>query len=211
MKIELKESWDQVTLKEYIEYDKILNMDLEMQPHTKQCLILESISNASYEDILKAKANVYESMVKTAMFLTVPPKPNTNKSFELKGVDYMIVNFDDMTAGESISLEQILIKEKQTGLSYLAEALAIMIRPVVRNISTKLKTPDNKYKIIETIEEFDIKTLQSRSELFMEELTVPYLIGFLTVLSTGETPLGATIKKSLGLEKNTQLKEQKKK
>jgi len=206
MKIELKESWDQVTLKEYIEYDKILNMDLEMQPHTKQCLILESISNAYYEDILKAKANVYESMVKTAMFLTVPPKPNTNKSFELKGVDYMIVNFDDMTAGESISLEQILIKEKQTGLSYLAEALAIMIRPVVRTVN-----PESKEDVICNVEEFDIKTLQSRSELFMQELTVPYLIGFLTVLSTGETPLGATIKKSLGLEKNTQLKEQKKK
>jgi hypothetical protein len=203
MKIELKESWEQVTLSEYLAYDKVLRMDLEGRPHHKQCLMLECISDATYEDILKAPRAVYKQMVETAMFLTVPPIQNPCTEFKVGDTDYMIIDYNQMSAGESISLEQILIREKETGVSQLAEMLAIMIRPIVRNISTEFKDANNKCKIIETAEPFDIDKLEDRAKLFLNQLTVPNLVGFLTTSLIGGTPLGKTIKKSLAPESNT--------
>jgi len=199
MKIELKENWNQVTLSEYLEYDKIIKQDLASRPHHKQCLILSCISNATYEDIQKIPKSIYSQMVDKAMFLTVPPEMSVQDEFKINGVDYMVIDHNEMSVGESISMEQILIDEKETGVSGLAKILAIMIRPIVRSVH-----PEFKDKVISTPEDFDTDKLERRANLFLEKLTVPYLTGFLTASLAGEVPLEKTIKKSLEENQSTQ-------
>lgn len=204
--ITVKTSWRDINLKEFIAISAIENdEELKNTVIAKKVRLIAAISNASYDDILSIDRNSLGALMDATSFLHDNPEEINTPTFKLDGVEYMVMpDLNQMTAGESISLEQVLIEAEGKQNEVILDLLPILIRPVIREVD-----PEFKDKVVLKLEKFDPSKLASRRELFMEKLTVPFFMGVLTSISNGETSLEKVIQSYLGEEQITMLKENK--
>ena len=189
MKIEIKDSWEQINLRTFLEINA-LNEDVKFKDTVvaRRVKLISLISNMSYDELLTTDSDSLQKLMEATKFLDVLPEEANEKEFDVNGVKHMIIkDFNKMTAGESISLEQVLLNKDELGDFIVSDILSILIRPSKNGV----------------IDKFDETLLEDRKELFMEYLTVPYFMGFLTALLTGETSLESLIQRFLGVQKST--------
>jgi len=189
MKIEIKDSWEQINLRTFLEINA-LNEDVKFKDTVvaRRVKLISLISNMSYDELLTTDSDSLQKLMEATKFLDVLPEEANEKEFDVNGVKHMIIkDFNKMTAGESISLEQVLLNKDELGDFIVSDILSILIRPSKNGV----------------IDKFDEMLLEDRKELFMEYLTVPYFMGFLTALLTGETSLESLIQRFSGVQKST--------
>ena len=189
MKIEIKDSWEQINLRTFLEINA-LNEDVKFKDTVvaRRVKLISLISNMSYDELLTTDSDSLQKLMEATKFLDVLPEEANEKEFDVNGVKHMIIkDFNKMTAGESISLEQVLLNKDELGDFIVSDILSILIRPSKNGV----------------IDKFDETLLEDRKELFMEYLTVPYFMGFLTALLTGETSLESLIQRFSGVQKST--------
>lgn len=170
-----KNSWGEVTLKDFLALGEIeadeQYVGLPIQKRIKQ---IEVISDYSYDDILQMNSEVFGKLLEATNFLLTEQDRLETDSFKLDGKDYMIVENEDISAGEMISLEQLLLQASVNKTNTVSEQLAILIRPAKRVVD-----PADDTKTILVPEEFKTETLQARADYFLDNLTVPFFIGLL--------------------------------
>ena len=186
MKVEVKESWDEINLKTFLAINE-LNEDVNFKNTVvaRRVKLISLVSNISYDELLGTDSDTLTKLMEATKFLDVMPIESEQKEFEVNGVTHMVIDdFNKMTAGESISLEQVLINKDELGDLIVSEILSILIRPSKNGV----------------IDKFDETLLTDRKAVFMEYLTVPNFMGFLTALLSGETSLENLIQKFSGVQ-----------
>ena len=189
MKIEIKDSWEQINLRTFLEINA-LNEDVKFKDTVvaRRVKLISLISNMSYDELLTTDSDSLQKLMEATKFLDVLPEEANEKEFDVNGVKHMIIkDFNKMTAGESISLEQVLLNKDELGDFIVSDILSILIRPSKNGV----------------IDKFDEMLLEDRKELFMEYLTVPYFMGFLTALLVGETSLESLIQRFSTVKQST--------
>lgn len=165
LKIELPNSWNDVTIGEYIDISQITPGLTEVE------YVLNVLNILTGEDIVTLSQILPEEMNKIAnvlSFMLVPPNVNNLiKEFNINGVKYTYNReFDKMTVGEQISYEILLEKDKLTDVQALPYLLSIILR-----------------KEDET--SFNADNLYERAELFNHNLSIAQTIGILFFFKNG--------------------------
>jgi len=193
--ITVKTSWSDINLREFMEISELENDEaLKSTVIAKKVKLLASISNATYDEILDLDRSSLSVLIEATDFLHSDPEININPTFKVDGIEYMMMpDLDQMTAGESISLEQVLLSAEDTKGAIIADLLPILVRPVVRTVD-----PEFSDKVVLKLEKFDTSKLASRRELFLEKLNVPFFMGILKSISNGETSFEKVIQSYLG-------------
>lgn len=175
MKITTKENWEEVTLRDFLAINEA-NESKEFRDTViaKRIKMVSIVSNASYDDLMGIDSESLEKLIQATRFLDTVPTERESKTFMIEGREYSIVqDLNKMTAGESISLEQLLINKAEGGSDIISDILSILIRPSVNGV----------------VDKFDEKLIEERKTFFLDYLTVPCFMGFLTTLLVGGTSL----------------------
>jgi len=168
-KIKVSTAWHEVNLDTFIKIGEVQAeekfKDLNLQ---KRLRIIALISNYSYEQLLKLNSDNLGAILEATSFLDKePPKVRNRKPFKIGEVEYMYhPNFKKLSAGEMISVEQLIMDGEQFDKNSTPGVLAILFRPTV------VKFDERKQEAYTTIEEFDTDTFQQRQDLFLQELKV---------------------------------------
>lgn len=159
--INIKTSWSEVNLREYLQIAEI-EQKYSDRPLATLVKMLEVLSDTTEEVLLDMDTDSLQSLVAQVGYLNEQPVPHEGVDFEIDNVKYGIVDMSSLTAGEVISIEQLLITHQgDKGFAVLPPQLAILIRPIIGG----------------EIEKFNVESLKAREELFMEKLTVPFFMG----------------------------------
>lgn len=151
----IKTGWDQISLNEFIAIGHVVaDESVQRRPIFARISMLEIISDYTMDECLDMQTDELEEILKQVAFLDEEAPVNDGKPFEIDGVKYREYKAPDMTTGEVISIEMAMASKEGTSL---AKQLAIIFRPV-----TELK--------------FNTDTLDARTKLFGERLTVPNFI-----------------------------------
>jgi len=181
MKIEIKESWNEITLADFLEINKV-NESEEFKDTVvaKRIKLISVVSNASYKQLMSIDSDTLEKLIESTKFLDTIPEENKDKVFKIEGMEHMIIqDFNKLTAGESISLEQVLLNKDEKGADIISDILSILIRPCTNGV----------------INRFDENLIEERKQLFLRALTVPDFMGFLTAILVGATSLESLIQR----------------
>jgi len=165
-----KNSWSEVTLREFINIGRIQGdekyNDLRLLQRLK---IIEILTDVDFDYIKKIPASNLGPIFEATSFIDkTPPKVNIKKKkpFKIDGVEYMFnPDFKNMSAGEMISVEQLIMDANKKGENSTPGILAILIRP------TEV-VPDEKGGMKTVIQEFDSASWAERKEMFLDKLTV---------------------------------------
>jgi hypothetical protein len=198
--IKIKNSWDEVTLGEFLRISDI-DQDPELAKTVvkKSIKLIDVISDMEYGELLDLEMAVMEPLIEIASFLHTEPQASKEKTFKIDGVEYMMhPNLNKLNNGESISLESMLMQAEERKSDIVPDILAILIRPAIRRVDPEF--PD---KTILEIEKFDENKIAMRRELFLEKLTVPFFITALTSFSNGEMEFEKIIQSYLQAKSNT--------
>jgi len=130
--------------------------------------ILNLITGAPMDDLLKTD---YEKIsYLSAYILSLMPFEKNTKlvdRFEIDGIKYgFFPNWKDLTFAEFMDIDTIATKPIDELLDYLHILAAIMYRPIEHEIS--------EHNFI--IEEYDVKSMLTRSEIFKKKLDINVLL-----------------------------------
>ena len=178
-----------ISVEHYISFG---NMD-HLSTTERVIRIVSVIANVDEEEVkkwsLKDVSKIYSDLNQRIIDI----QPNFFPVFEWKGREWGFQPIHKMTGGEFVELETAL----KGGIDYLAELLAILYRPVIKNkldgLEWKIKhnlkyvvgKSENLFKYYE-IEDFDVAEKEIRKELFKQ---LPIQIGlgaYSFFLSIGE-------------------------
>ena len=182
----IKTSWDEINLADFIKISELeYNKKFERLNLTRSIKMIAALSNKSEKEIFKFSQEMYAPLLeKIAFVFNDTPKDLSRKPFDVGGKKYMFVeDFGVLTAGEMISVEQLLMDAADNEKAFLPELLAILVRPA---IEYKGETGKKKYKP----EDFETDNLADRKALFMRELMVPYFVNRITAFMNGTETLG---------------------
>jgi len=175
MEMTIKTDWSEVNLSEFIEISKVeVDESLVSRPIAKMVKMCSILSNVDESDILNATSEVLNDLFTKVNFVIEQPEISLATSFEIDGVEYTYTDYNSLTAGEMIGIEQLLIEGQSSGRNTLPEQLAILVRPAERVID-----PVDNSKTIVRVKKFDSDEMNARAELFMDKLTVPFFMGLL--------------------------------
>jgi len=188
----IKTSWNEVTLSEYmkvseLEYDeKLKKFNL-----TRSIKMIAALSNKSEKELLTYDNKMFGTLFEKIGFIfNEDIKDLSKKPFDVNGKKYMFVeNFNNLTTGEMISVEQLLLDAGDSGESFLPDLLAILIRPAI-----EYKTESGKKAF--KAEDFDTKKLKDRRALFLSKLFVPYFVNRITAFTFGTGTQGDNLNPS---------------
>lgn len=157
---------DYVSIEDYVNIFKIKDLFTDQYFAAK---LLNIVSRAPLEDLLKSD---YEQVNYLATYIVsmVPIDEDIPfvDRFELDGVQYgFFPNWKDLTFAEFVDIDTISTKEPQELLNMLHILAAVMYRPIEHEIS--------EHNFL--IEEYDVKKMVKRSELFKKKLNVRYVLG----------------------------------
>jgi len=167
-KMTFKNSWSEVTLREFINIGRIQGNekynDLRLQQRIR---MIEVLTDQSYEDLCKIPSVNLGPILEATSFLDKePPKVNKPKPFKMNDVEYIFhPDFKNLNAGEMISVEQLIMDANNKGENSTPGLLAILIRP------SKV-VPDDKGGMKTVISDFDSSTWAERKEFFLDNLRV---------------------------------------
>lgn len=159
-------------LKDYISIEDYSNIFKVKDLFTDQYFaakVVNLITGCPIEDLLKSD---YEEVNYLATYIIslVPMDKDIPfvDRFEIDGIHYgFFPNWKDLTFAEFVDIDTISTKEPKELLNMLHILAAIMYRPIDHEIS--------EHNFL--IEEYDLKTMIKRSELFKKKLNVRYVLG----------------------------------
>lgn len=130
--------------------------------------LLNIVTGAPLEDVLKCD---YEKVnyLSTYILSLIPTEKNIPllDRFEIDGVHYgFFPNWRDLTFAEFVDIDTISTKPTNELLDLLHILAAVMYRPIEHEIST--------HNFI--IEEYDVKTMAKRAEIFKKKLDIRVLL-----------------------------------
>ena len=130
--------------------------------------LINIVSGASVEDLLNSDYNEVNYLA--SYVLSILPKNETkfDDKFEIDGVEYgFFRDWRNLTFAEFIDMDTISTKKPDELLDMLDILSAIMYRPIIN------KRSEHDFDI----EDYDVKTMKERAELFKKKLNIKYVIG----------------------------------
>ena len=155
---ELPTSWDEISIGQYsklmIAVDKEDSTEIELM--VKSLEALADIPGGLLTKVpIKMLREAYNQLKELTS--TVPNKELT-RVIEIDGVEYgFIPNWDELSLGEFVDLDNYL----QDGFNNLDKVFAVLYRPVVKRDGIKY-----------TIEDYDLKDIIKRRELFNNRMSI---------------------------------------
>ena len=126
------------------------------------------ITGAPLDKLLKADYEEVNYLAAYIMTLLPTDKPKFVDRFELDGIQYgFIPNWRELTFAEFVDMDTISTKPILELLDMLHILAAVMYRPIEHEIT--------EHNFL--IEEYDIKKMTARAELFKKKLDVRYVLG----------------------------------
>ena len=150
-------------------YSKIYKMKDLFTDQYFAAKLLNLLTDAPLEDLLKCD---YEQINYLSAYILslIPYDKNIQFTdrFELDGIHYgFFPNWRDLTFAEFVDMDTISTKPTEELLDMLHYLAAIMYRPIDYEIST--------HNFL--IEEYDVKSMKERAELFKNKLDMKILLG----------------------------------
>jgi hypothetical protein len=137
--------------------------------------LVSIITGAPLDKLMKADYEEVNYLAAYIMELIPTEKQKFVDRFELDGVHYgFIPNWRDLTFAEFVDLDTISTKPVTELLDMLHILAAIMYRPIEHEIT--------EHNFL--IEEYDIKKMTARAELFKKRLDVRYVLGAQTFFTS---------------------------
>jgi hypothetical protein len=157
---------DYLTIEQYVKIFKVKDLFTDQYFAAK---LLNLVTEIPLEEVMKCD---YEEInyLSSYILTLIPLEKNVPfiDRFELDGVDYgFFPNWRDLTFAEFVDIDTISTKKPEEVLNMLHILAAIMYRPIDHEIS--------EHNFL--IEEYDVKTMVPRSELFKKKLDVKYILG----------------------------------
>tara|TARA_R110001606_G_scaffold140249_1_gene279004 strand:- start:987 stop:1631 length:645 start_codon:yes stop_codon:yes gene_type:complete len=158
---ELPTSWDEVSIKQYtnlmIAIDKEDATDIELMVKS-----LEALANIPGGLLTKAPIKMLREAYNQLNELTnTTPNMELSRVIEIDGIEYgFIPDFDELSLGEFVDLDNYL----QDGFNNLDKVFAVLYRPIVKRDGIKY-----------TIEDYDLKEITKRRNLFNERMSIDTL------------------------------------
>lgn len=181
-KLIIKTSWEEVTLGEFLKISKVeMNKNLKKSAVKKSLKLAAIISNKTEKEIGQMSQEMFLTILEKISFLynTDLPKGN-DKPFNIDGHSYIFhPNFDKLSAGEMVSIEQLITEASDSKRNFLPDILSVLIRPC----TTKKRIFSKKPEYI--IEPFDAENLEFRKNLFLKELLVPNFLTRVEAFTNG--------------------------
>lgn len=188
--INMPDSWDDLTLKQYIEYERIsplIKQEKEGEYTAGNLLnvlkLAEVITGCTEEEIdslLISEMNDLSTKI-SEFILGIKPNLSTTNHLNIDGVDYVIKDVNELDNGEYITLN-ILKEQHKDQLVLLPKLLSVLIRPGEKKID---KETGEEYWDIEKFNRRDMLNMDYRANLFLNKAKardmVPALNFFLTM------------------------------
>jgi hypothetical protein len=150
---------------DYVKIFKVKDLFTEQYFAAK---LVSIITGAPIEKLMKADYEEINYLAAYIMSLIPTDKPKFVDRFEIDGVHYgFIPNWRDLTFAEFVDMDTISTKPIIELLDMLHILAAIMYRPIEHEIT--------EHNFL--IEEYDIKKMTARAELFKKKLDVGYVLG----------------------------------
>jgi hypothetical protein len=149
-------------------YTKIYNIKDFLEEQYFQAKLINLFTGVKMEDVLKVGHNQITFLSNHLMSLFPDSKYPFYDRFTFKGIDYgFIPSWRSMSFAEFVDLDTLMNKKPDEIVNNLHILCAIMYRPI-----TKSKSEHNF-----EIEDYDVKTMVERAELFKNDLDVKYVLG----------------------------------
>ena len=130
--------------------------------------LINIITGAPMELLMKANRDVINTLSMELLKIIPTREPAFADKFTFEGVEYgFIQSWKNITFAEFADLDTLMTKKPDEFLNYLHIITAILYRPI-----TKYK---GKHKF--EIEEYNVRTMEERAELFKDKLNVEYALG----------------------------------
>lgn len=130
--------------------------------------LINIITGAPMDLLMKANRQVINNLSGELLKIIPTREPGFVDRFELDGIEYgFIPSWKDMSFGEFADLDTLMTKKPEEMLNYLHIITAILYRPITKSKS------EHKFEI----EEYNVKTMEERAELFKQRLNVEYALG----------------------------------
>lgn len=171
-KFKVKDKWSEVTLRDWIKIGEVeKSEELAGLNLAKRIDTIAILSGWPIPKIERLKGAELAKMLSATQFLDKEPRKRGKKPFKIsKEKDATLYMFhpemNQLDLGEMASIEQLLIDEHNSKQSRFAELLTILVRPAIKRESKEFK------QSFWEVEEFDVKGLDQRKELFLDHLTV---------------------------------------
>ena len=197
--IEIKTSWEQITLGEFIPLSTIeIDEDLRETPLRRSLERIKIITGKAEDELLDLPGETFGQLITASKFLDVEPVTlfEEKATFKIGEVEYGYRKPGALSTGEYLSLELGIANAIKQKRSMLPDILAILIRPTQRTTTEEFgETID--------VEKFDSKKFASRIELFKKELRVPFFIHALNHITVGANGTSQVAKNFIRPESST--------
>lgn len=134
LEITVPSSLDDITLRQYKEYEKVLDTNKEdiNAEHFLNLKMLEIFCGVPLEVVNKMKAVHYEEIV-TQLYDVLTERPELVQTFEMGDSTFgFIPNLEDMSFGEYIDLDTYIGDMKN-----IEKAMAVLYRPITMRLKNK--------------------------------------------------------------------------
>lgn len=187
MLVNVPESWDDLTLKQYLDFTKVAETvkedDNSIENTLRTYKLVEILTGLSEEELDQLSISDMNDLSGSIAHIITDFKFNNEPSnhFNIEGIDYVAKNTQDLDNGEYITLN--ILKEQHTDIYEFAPLLlSVLIRP------GKMTYDAERKEEIWEVEKFnrrDINNMQLRADLFMEKAkakdVIPVLNFFLSM------------------------------
>jgi len=150
-------------------YSKIFKVKELFTDEYFSAKLINLVTGAPLDELLKSDYEKIDFMA-THIISLIPIEKNLPfiDKFEIDGIKYgFFPNWRDLTFAEFIDMDTISTKKQEELLNMLHILAAIMYRPIEHEIS--------EHNFL--IEEYDVKTMVKRSELFKKKMDVKIILG----------------------------------
>lgn len=149
-------------------YIKVYNVKDFLGDKFFQAKLINQILGIKMESVLQARHNEIDFISNYILSLFPDSDYPFYDKFILNGVEYgFIPSWKNMSFAEYVDLDTLSTKDTKEVINNLHILCAIMYRPIV--------SKKNEHDFL--IEEYDVKTMETRAELFKKELDVKYVLG----------------------------------
>ena len=188
--LEIPDSWDDLTLKQYIEYEEVspkIKQEKEGEYTTGNLLnilkLAEVLTNSTEEQIDRLYIpEMNDLSLKIGEFIiSIKPNFKSIDHFNIDGIDYVVKDINQLTNGEYITLN--ILKEQHKDIKeLLPRLLSVLIRP--GKLNKDEETGEENWEI-EPFNRKDLFNMDYRKNLFLNKGKakdmVPILNFFLTM------------------------------
>lgn len=197
--IEIKTSWEQITLGEFIPLSKIeVDEDLKTTPLRRSLERIKILTGKTEDELLDLPGDTFGHLITASKFLDVEPETLFKEQaiFKIGEIEYGYRKPGALSTGEYISLELGIANAIKHKRSMLPDILAILIRPIERTVTEEFG------EVVE-VEKFDSKKYTSRIDLFKQKLRVPFFIHALNHITVGANGTSQVAKNFMNMETTT--------